>query len=891
MPGLRVAAADEAPQRANASGVNAIGREAAEKARRELFGFDEPKDVPATCETAESLPCPVDLRPVRERMAPAAWTTRLTRQALERLPLATADLDGAAGLAVGAGRDDAGVHYAGATSVDNRVLVDGAAVESPRTGALDTRVPLLFVDELVITSGGFSVRDRAATGAVIDARLREGGDAHLAEGGLWLGVGAPARLTTPVAGEYRSFQGHLADRRSLEAGVVASGPVTALGAMQLWYAGGVAPRLFDGGLVRHAWRRADRDGNNLADVGAGGVVVHESLGTIERGALAWSVPVMARLGARSATQRIAATALVTSAGDTRWTTTAEESAAGVDRRVLDALVTAGWRGDFGRTRIELRGAWQRQRREESPRSAAGDVPALGLAYVAPPDAAVGGGDGAVRAGCADGGDGDPYPGIINCPFPVGYYQVAGAGQLDDVTQDRPSLFGEVEHAHGEHTVALGASGEDARVVLGTRFSGGVLRRQLGTDAFIDYRFVELGAGPDSCGDATACRWLTRTERTLRTRQLAAWLSDTWRPGDTVTVEGGVRWERSQVGESLKVQDVLPRIAASWDVLGEGRSRLFAGWGRYAALLPAGVGESLFAGPAIYQQLSFGGVVTHAIGQSGDLDISDDVQGVRVDEVLGGVEAGLADVVRVALMGRYRHLGRTLEDVDGVVETVGADGGARATRDFTEIALTFQNAPEAVVHVRVGYAWSRLRGNWPGAYDPSDGFGLYLSTAFDATAVNATGALPNDQPHRFFAEISGRGERRGWNLDAAVRATLSSGRPVSYRTTAGQVFLIARGAGGRTPTVAQTNLRLAARRGRLTVSLDLLNAFHRRGVTAVDDLYVLDPLAPISGGDERDLVFAKDNVVEGAPARVNRRYGAPSRFQAPVLGLLGVAIEL
>jgi hypothetical protein len=106
-----------------------------------------------------------------------------------------------------------------------------------------------------------------------------------------------------------------------------------------------------------------------------------------------------------------------------------------------------------------------------------------------------------------------------------------------------------------------------------------------------------------------------------------------------------------------------------------------------------------------------------------------------------------------------------------------------------------------------------------------------------------------------------------------------------------VFLLPRGAGGRNPTVAQTNLRLAARKGRLTLSLDVLNAFHRRGVTAVDDLYVLDPLAPIAGGDETDLVFAKDNVVEGAPARVNPRYGAPSRFQAPVLGLLGVAIEL
>ena len=274
------------------------GVAAADDARpRDLFGFDEPRDAPATCADAESLPCPIDPQR-RHDTAPAAWVTRLARAQLARLPLTTADLDSAAGLAVGAGRDDGGVYYGGATSVDNRYLVDGVAIDSPRLGNLGVRVPLAFLDEVVITTAGFSVRDRAATGAVIDARLREGGDDHVAGAGVWLGVGAPPRLTETVAGEYRAFRGRLADTRTLDAELVADGPLArARRDSPLWYAAGVAPRLWDGGLVRDAWRLTDRDGDLAADAGADGLLVHESLGTTERDALAWSVPMMARTGA------------------------------------------------------------------------------------------------------------------------------------------------------------------------------------------------------------------------------------------------------------------------------------------------------------------------------------------------------------------------------------------------------------------------------------------------------------------------------------------------------------------------------------------------------------------------------------------------------------------
>jgi hypothetical protein len=731
------------------------------------------------------------------------------------------------------------------------------------------------------------------TGAVIDARLREGGDTHVMRGGLWLGAGAPPRLTEAVHGEFRNFRGRLADQRTVDGDFVASGPLGRAGGATLWYAAGIAPRLWDASLVREAWRRADTDGNLVADEDANGLVVHESLGTIERSALAWSVPVMGRIGARSSHHMLAATALVSTAGDTRWTVTAEEASAGVDRRELDAVLSATWRGSWATTRAHVIATWMRDARTESAHDARGNTPDIGLAYFPPPDAALDAGDNAVRSGCEDETAADPYPSFFNCPFPTGYYHVGGAGQVGDVIQDRPGVVGEIEHHVGTHAIAAGVSGEDARVVLRTRYTGGFLRRQLAEGAYIDYRLVDIGAGfSDSCGDGVACRWLDEHERTIRTRALAAWLADTWRPGERVAFEYGVRAESSQIGESVKVRDVLPRLGASWDLLGGGRGRLFVGWGRYAAILPAGMGERVFSGPTIYQQLNFGSTPSHAVAQSGDVPIAADLHGVRVDEALAGIEIGAADVARAGLHVRQRHLGRTIEDVNGELANPGArEGEAAATRDFTEVGVSFENSPGAVVHVRLGYAWSRLYGNWPGPYDPVDGFGMYLSTLFDAPPINATGELPNDQPHRFFAEVAGRGKHFGMDIDLGVRASASSGRPRSVRTIAGQSFLIPRGAAGRLPTVAQANTHIAARRGRITVSLDLFNLFDRRGVVAVDELFVLDDLPPIEGADASDLVFVKDNVDETAPARLNRRYGAPSRFQAPLLALLGVRVDL
>lgn len=837
---------------------------------RDLFGFDrKPRKPPPGCAEATKLACPR-----RDGAAPAAVETYLTRAYLRRLPLADADVGAAAALALGATRDGAGLAWSGASSLDNRWFLDGAPVDAPRFGDLTTEIPIGFLAGLRIRTAGFSARDGAALGATIDAELREGGDHHGGEARVWLGAGRSPSAAERARDLYQPFTARYADLRTLSALAVVDGPLPSIAGAQAWYVLGVAPRLTDQGLERRAFRRVDADGDGVADRDRGGALVHEELAAQHRDGLAYALPVLVRLGLRGAHQELALTGLAHLGRGVRWQGAAEAAAAGVDQdsRNLDLIAT--WRGRWDATTLRAQAAWHRAARRESPRAAGGEAMAIGTAYVPPPDPAAGDAiDRAIRLGCDDSAGGaDPYPQLANCPLATGFYATGGAGLLADVVQDRPAVGADVEHRLGEHLLGAGVSGEDARVVIDQRYTGGSLRQQLAPDLYLDSEFVD---------DA-------RT--TYRTRTAAAYLTDTWRPAPAIAVEYGVRGQSTQLGTALVLREILPRVGAAWDFLGRGRSRAFVGWGRYAQVLPAGIGERVLAGPAVRQTLTLGGDEQTSLTGRGAVPIDGGARGTRVDEALAGVEVGLPDVIRLGVSVRARHLGRALEDEAGALTAAGARGGVAATREYREVATWLEGAPTAELGLRVGYAWSRLRGNYPGPYDPIEGYTLGTSTLFDdGDDGNATGALPTDQPHRFFAELALRGRWRGYALEGGLRASVGSGRPRDVRVGGDQVFAIPRGAAGRLPAIATANLHLAARRGRLQATLDLFNLFDRRAPTAIDDRYA-DDVRPIAGGDRGDLIWLKDAFDDGA-AHVNPGYGRVTRYQAPLAALLGVAVDL
>jgi len=853
----------------------------ADQRPEDLFGLsNQPTAKPATCRDARTLRCPR-----RDGAAPATVETFLSRAWLRRLPTVDADVGTVAGYGLGATRDNAGLAWNGASSLDNRWLLDGAPIDAPRYGDLGAAVPLDFLDGVRVRTAGFGARDRAALGAVIDAELREGGPTHDGEVRAWLGAGRAPTEVPRAGSEYELVVARYADLRTASAVGVVDGPIGAHG----WYVAGVAPSLADHSLERRGFRLVDVGGDGAPDVDDDGALVVEPIASQRRDGLGFAAPILARAGYRTAHHALALTALGNRARSVRWLGAAEATAAGVDRDVSALTGSATWTGSWDATTVRAQASWFRSARRESPHGAGGDRPAIGTAYVPAPVAGVGDAiDRSIRAACVD--DAGPSS-LQRCPV-GGYYWAGGAGSLVDVVQDRPTITADIEHRLGEHLLAVGVTGEDGRVVLTQRYTGGSLRQQLGEGTWVDYRLVRIGSGPgfdDDCG-GVSCTILDQASTTYRTRYAAAYVADTWRPAATVAVEYGVRGESTQLGTALVLRDVLPRASASWDFVGQGRSRLFVGWGRYAQVLPTGTGERVFAGPTILQTLTFGGDQSSTLGGGGTIAVDAEARGTRVDEALIGVEVGWPDVVRLGVTVRERHLGRALEDDHGVLTGAGRNGGVAATREYTEVATWLENAPTARLGVRIGYAWSRLRGNWPGPYDPATGYNLSSSPLFDDGGDhNATGALPNDQPHRFFAELALRGGWRGLVVEGGLRASAISGRPRDARIGTAEDFAIARGSVGRLPLVSAANLHLAARRGRVTATLDVFNLFDRRAPTSVDDVYASDA-RPVDGGDRGDLIWLKDDFDDG-PAHRNPGYGLPTRYQAPVAAVLGLAVEL
>jgi len=196
-----------------------------------------------------------------------------------------------------------------------------------------------------------------------------------------------------------------------------------------------------------------------------------------------------------------------------------------------------------------------------------------------------------------------------------------------------------------------------------------------------------------------------------------------------------------------------------------------------------------------------------------------------------------------------------------------------------------------------YTYSRLIGNYNGLYDAANSsFAPNGNNAYDTPdlVLNKRGPLANDRPHSGHVDALyqlpvGKGMFTGGLTYSAY-----SGVPRNYVAALfnGQqlVFLLPRGAAGRTPTITQADLKFGYRR-ELTPNtsveafFDLFNLFDSRTALRMDDNYTFDSAAAIVNGTTNDLKYAKS--ASGAPIVQNPNFGQPTAYQAPIHGRLGV----
>lgn len=226
------------------------------------------------------------------------------------------------------------------------------------------------------------------------------------------------------------------------------------------------------------------------------------------------------------------------------------------------------------------------------------------------------------------------------------------------------------------------------------------------------------------------------------------------------------------------------------------------------------------------------------------------------------------------------------------------------RDYNALTLTAHKRFGHNFTLLASYTYSRTTGNYTGLYsNPNQQLNPNSSTQFDLydLLINSQGPLPNDRPHAikligaYFVPL-GPNQKDGLTLGLSFSAM--SGVPIDVLGFhpfygSGAVFVLPRGAGGRTPTVTQLDLRVAysyriAGDYKLDAVLDIFNVFDSQTALAVDSNYTFDTVQPIPNGTYKDLSALKNN--SGGKPALNSNYGQPTALQAPLAGRAGLKLS-
>ncbi len=196
-----------------------------------------------------------------------------------------------------------------------------------------------------------------------------------------------------------------------------------------------------------------------------------------------------------------------------------------------------------------------------------------------------------------------------------------------------------------------------------------------------------------------------------------------------------------------------------------------------------------------------------------------------------------------------------------------------------------------------YTYSRLIGNYNGLYDADNSyFAPNGGNAYDSPdlVVNKRGPLANDRPHSGHIDAAYQVPTSVGTVTFGISYSAFSGVPRNYVASVVQgqqlIFLLPRGAAGRTPTVTQADFKIAYHRDlskttAVEAFFNLFNIFDSRTALQLDDNYTFDQAAPIVNGSVSDLRYAKNSA--GLPVQKNPNFGQPIAYQPPFHGQMGL----
>lgn len=393
----------------------------------------------------------------------------------------------------------------------------------------------------------------------------------------------------------------------------------------------------------------------------------------------------------------------------------------------------------------------------------------------------------------------------------------------------------------DHLLRFGFDREVNTSFSGQDYSGGVY-----------YRYIDVTPGSELNNGGIVPDGVTQVVRdrkrtvagNFETISSAYYLEDIWNVTDNVTVTAGIRNEtfdnKNSNGDSfIKLDNQwAPRLGVIWDVDNDGRSRVFANYGRY--FLPVASNTNIrLAGseddrqrfyaldavdpvtglPTFSTANEIGTELVTSNGQiSNPLEIVDQtIKPMYQDEVILGYEALVGEEWSMGVRGVYRDLAVAMDDIcnidpimvdrgfpdnhigciltnpgtsmkiyypdasgELVPVSLTADelGFEEAQRQYLALEYTFQKAWDGVWNLQGSYVWAHSWGNAEGyvkSDNAQDDAGLTQDFDLPQLMDGAYGNLPNDRRHTFKL-FGSYALNEQWLLGANM--LIQSGRPIN-----------------------------------------------------------------------------------------------------------------
>ena len=648
---------------------------------------------------------------------------------------------GVVGQAAGAQTDNYGISFAGATSLENTYIIEGVNTTDTGFGGLATNLPNEFISETEVITGGYNAEFGRATGGIVNVVTKQGSDEFHGSVFGYFQPGALISGAKVVQREGGSIDSKTDLDYRYDLGAELGGPIIK---KKLWFHVGFNPSFAKQTTTRLIQRQVDgTDGlpeDGVPDVDpTTGITKHESVASSTipgdfkqyyftakvNGAVDQNNQFQVSLfgNPRSAEDVYHVTG---NPEQNRW-------------KYTDGAYTAAgkWTSKLndGKTQVDAVLGYHHGFERQQPFSSSQDVPFVSYDF----DRSLydfADLEGAQKIEKCNDGANDDYPMITNCP--VFGYTEQGIDLLEDELKTRTSVAVAVTqrvNLGGYHVLKAGFDGELARFRGISKYSGGVRWRRFADSVTGEpgrwqsdeyFRIIE-GADPEGpledgqllcANDNAVCERTPGLNADTTNRNLAAFAQDSWQPRPNITVNAGLRWEQqvgyvaehlqgkiSPEGETIpergyELNNLLsPRIGVVYDPTRDGKSKLFAHYGRFYENVPLDLSVRSFGGEIVaLQDFNFnrntaasgaydpncdvdhrpGNDTAAQIAQCRDVGdaallgggfeyVSPGLRGQRTDEIILGAEYEIAPNFKVGT--NYIH--RTLPVV---IEDISVDGG-------------------------------------------------------------------------------------------------------------------------------------------------------------------------------------------------------------------------